>query len=164
MLARLHHFSGTQNQFGLCAVELTVKNHMTRTRMEACIMAEARVGVKVSDDRQTVTIEIGPTSSPSHPVGLDLNQLTTLIRLLGQARSRMVEGSQKLPLDGKTVETVIEPPWYVQVASIDGSLLAFDHPSYGPLAFAIPREDVARIAQTLNEHLALPSIDSKKPS
>ena len=132
--------------------------------MEACVMAEARVGVKVSDDRQTVTIEIGSTAGLSHPVALDLNQLTKLIRLLGQARSRMVEGSQKLPLDGKTVETVIEPPWYVQVAGIDGSLLAFDHPSYGPLAFAIPREDVARIVQTLNEHLALPSGKPKKPS
>jgi hypothetical protein len=127
-------------------------------------MAEARVGVKVSDDRQRVTIEIGSTEGPSNPVGLDLNQLTKLIQLLGQARSRMVESSPKKPLDGKTVETVTEPPWYVQVASIDGSLLAFDHPSYGPLAFAIPRGDVARIVQTLNEHLALPSGNPKKPS
>ena len=127
-------------------------------------MAEARIGVKVSDDRQAVTIEIGSTAGPSHPVALDLNQLTRLLQLLGQARSRMVEDTQKLPLDGKTVETVIEPPWYVQVASIDGSLLAFDHPSYGPLAFAIPRQDVARIVQVLSEHLALPSGDPRKPS
>jgi hypothetical protein len=127
-------------------------------------MAEARIGVKVSDDRETVTIEIGPTAGPSHPVALDLNQLTRLIQLLGQTRTRMVEGSQKLPLDGKTVETVIKPPWYVQVASIDGSLIAFDHPSYGPLAFAIPRADVARIVQVLNEHLALPPSDPKNPS
>jgi hypothetical protein len=127
-------------------------------------MAEARIGVKVSDDREAVTIEIGSTAGPSHPVALDLNQLTRLIQLLGQARTRMVEGSQKLPLDGKTVETVIKPPWYVQVASIDGSLIAFDHPSYGPLAFAIPRADVARIVQVLNEHLALPPCDPKKPS
>ena len=76
----------------------------------------------------------------------------------------MVEGSQKLPLDGKTVETVIEPPWYVQVASIDGSLLAFDHPAYGPLAFALPREDVVRIVRILSEHLALPAGHPGKPS
>jgi hypothetical protein len=132
--------------------------------MEACVMAEARVGVKVSDDRQTATIEIGSTAGPSHPVGLDLKQLTKVIQLLGQARSHMVEGSRKLPLDGETVETVIEPPWYVQVASIDGSLLAFDHPSYGPIAFAIPREDVVRIVRILNEHLALPSSRPDKPS
>jgi hypothetical protein len=163
-MAQFHHFSGKDNQFGLRPVDLTLLNYMTPMTMEACVMAEARVGVKVSDDRKTVTIEIGSTAGPSHPVGLDLNQLTKLIQLLGQARSRMVEGLQKLPLDGKTVETVIEPPWYVQVASIDGSLLAFDHPSYGPLAFAIPREDVVRIVRILNEHLALPTGRSDKPS
>lgn len=127
-------------------------------------MAEARVGVKVSDDRQTVTVEIGSTAGPSHPVALDLTQLTKVIQLLGQARSRIVEGSPKVPLDGKMVETVTEPPWYVQVASIDGSLLAFDHPSYGPVAFAIPRNDIVRIVRILNEHLALPASHTDKPS
>ncbi len=127
-------------------------------------MAGLRVGVKVADDRQSVTVEIGPAGGPSHPAALNLEQLTKLIQVLGQARSRMVEGSQKHPLDGRTVETVIEPPWYVQVASIDGSLLAFDHPSYGPVAFAIPRDDVIRIVRTLSEHLALPAGQTDKPS
>jgi hypothetical protein len=76
----------------------------------------------------------------------------------------MVEGSTKQPLDGKTVETVIDPPWYLQVASIDGSLLAFDHICYGPLAFALPRNDVAKILQILNAHLALPAGPQGKPS
>jgi hypothetical protein len=127
-------------------------------------MAEARVGIKVAEDRQTTTIEIGSVGGPSSPVELSVEQLTTVIKLLGQARSRMVDGSKKQPLDGKTVETVINPPWYLQVASIDGSLLAFDHPSYGPLAFAIPRNDVAKIVQILNAHLALPEPSQGKPS
>jgi hypothetical protein len=127
-------------------------------------MAEARVGIKVAEDGQTTTIEIGSVGGPSSPVELSLEQLTTVIKLLGQARSRMVDGSKKQPLDGKTVETVINPPWYLQVASIDGSLLAFDHPSYGPLAFAIPRNDVAKIVQILNAHLALPELSQGKPS
>jgi hypothetical protein len=127
-------------------------------------MAEARVGIKVAEDRQTTTIEIGSVGGPSSPVELSVEQLTTVIKLLGQARSRMVDGSKKQPLDGKPVETVINPPWYLQVASIDGSLLAFDHPSYGPLAFAIPRNDVAKIVQILNAHLALPEPSQGEPS
>ncbi|MBB4039349.1 hypothetical protein GGR34_000984 [Microvirga flocculans] len=127
-------------------------------------MPEMRIGVKVADDRGTVTIEIGSTESLASSFALNLDQLTKLIRLLGQARSRMVEGKPKEPLDGKTVETVFDPPWYVQVASIDGSLLAFDHPSYGPLAYAIPRADIARIVHTLTEHLALPAEQPDKPS
>jgi hypothetical protein len=127
-------------------------------------MGEAQVGVRVAEDRQTVTVEIGPVGEPSAPVGLNLGQLTKVIQVLGQARARMIEGAPKQPLDGKTVETVIEPPWYLQVANIDGSLLAFDHPSYGPIAFAIPRNDVARIVQILSAHLALPQTPSDKPS
>jgi hypothetical protein len=127
-------------------------------------MAEARVGVRVAEDRKTVTIEVGPGEGPSAPVGLDLEQLTKLIKLLGQARHRMMVGLKKQPLDGMTVETIVEPPWYVQVAAIDGSVLAFDHPSYGPVAFALPRDDVARIVRTLSAHLALPSAQTDKPN
>jgi hypothetical protein len=127
-------------------------------------MAEARVGVRVADDRQSVTIEIGPVAGLSEPIALDLEQLTKVIKLLGQARARMIEGAQKQPLEGKTVETVVEPPWYIQVAQIDGSLLAFDHPSYGPLAYAIPRADVVRIVDVLSKHLVLPASQQEKPS
>jgi hypothetical protein len=120
-------------------------------------MAQARVGVRVADDRKSVTIEIGPVDGPSSPVGLDLDQLTKVITLLGQARRRMLEGLWVEPLNGKTVETIFDPMWYAQVAQIDGSLLAFDHPSYGPVAFAIPRNDVAEIVRILSAHLALPA-------
>jgi hypothetical protein len=131
---------------------------------EASIMPEARVGVRVADDGQTVTIAIAPVGGPSSPVGLNLERLTKIINLLGQARARMVEGTPKQPLDGKTVETVTDPPWYIQVAAIDGSLLAFDHPAYGPVAFAFPREEIAKIVHTLRAHLALPAGQLEKPS
>ena len=125
-------------------------------------MAGLRVGVKVADDRQSVTIEIGPAGSPPHPAALNLEQLTKLIQVLGQARSRMVEGSPKHPLDGRTVETVIEPPWYIQVASINGSLLAFDHPSYGPVAFAIPRATLPTLPLSIQSRAS--SISRRCPS
>jgi hypothetical protein len=127
-------------------------------------MPEVRVGVRVDEDRQTTTIEIGPVGGASSPVALDLGQLTTLINLLGQARSRMVEGTPKQSLEGRAINTVIEPPWYIKVASIDGSLVAFDHPSYGPVAFELPKGDVTRIVKVLSAHLALPAGQQGKPS
>jgi hypothetical protein len=127
-------------------------------------MPEARVGVRVADDRQTVTVEIGPIEGPSVPVALNLEQLTKVINLLGQARMQMLEGLRIEPLDGTTVNTIGNPMWYVQVAKIDGSLLAFNHPAYGPVAFALPREDVARIVGILTNHLALPTGQPDKPS
>jgi hypothetical protein len=131
---------------------------------EAYPMAEVRVGIRVADDRRSVTIEIGPDGGPSSPVGLDLDQLSTLILLLGRARARMLEGTPKQPLHGREVETTIDPPWYIKVAAIDGSLLAFDHPSYGPVAFEIPREDVAKIVQALCAHLAMPAGQQGPPN
>jgi len=127
-------------------------------------MAQARVGVRVADDRRSVTVEIGPVDGPSAPVGLELDQLTKVINLLGQARRQMIRGLPAEPLAGKTVETILDPVWYAQVAQIDGSLLAFDHPAYGPLAFALPRNDVAEIVRILGAHLALPAMQSDKPS
>ncbi len=127
-------------------------------------MAQARVGVRVADDRKSVTLEIGPVDGPSSPVGLELEQLTKVINLLGKARRQMIRGLPAEPLAGKTVETILDPIWYAQVAQFDGSLLAFDHPAYGPVAFAIPRNDVAEIVRTLNAHLALPTVQTDKPS
>jgi hypothetical protein len=127
-------------------------------------MPEARVGVRVADDQQTTTVEIGAVGGPSSPVTLDLEQLTKLIDMLGQARFRMVVGKPKQLVDGIAIRTVIEPPWYIKVASIDGSLLTFGHPSYGPVAFELPRDDVTRIVKVLSAHLALPAGQQGKPS
>ncbi|MBL0403743.1 hypothetical protein JKG68_07190 [Microvirga aerilata] len=126
-------------------------------------MAQARVGVRVADDRKSVTLEIGPVDGPSSPVGLELEQLTKVINLLGKARRQMIGGLPAEPLAGKTVETILDPVWYAQVAQFDGSLLAFDHPAYGPLAFAIPRNDVAEIVRILSAHLALPADQPERP-
>jgi len=127
-------------------------------------VAEARIGVRVAEDRQSVTVELGPVGGASEPITLELEQLTKIIRLLGQARARMVEGTEKQALDGITVETVNDPPWHIQVAQFDGSLIAFDHPSYGPLAFAIHRTDVVNMVQVLTKHLQLPAGQPEKPS
>ena len=127
-------------------------------------MDQARVGVRVANDRRSVTIEIGPVAGLSSHMRLDLEQLTKVITLLGHARRRMLEGLRVEPVDGKTVETILDPIWYAPVAQIDGSLLAFDHPNYGPVAFALPRDDVAEIARILSAHLALPAIQTNKPS
>ena len=127
-------------------------------------MAEARVGIRIADDRRSAIIEIGPVDGPSSPVRLNLEQLTKVINLLGQARRRMLEGLRVEPLDGKTVETILDPIWYAQVTQSDGSLLAFDHPNFGPVAFAIPRNDVAEIVRILSAHLALPTVRTDRPS
>ncbi|UVF18086.1 hypothetical protein HPT29_016380 [Microvirga terrae] len=127
-------------------------------------MPEARVTVRVGDNRQSVTIEMGPVEGPSAAIALDLEQLTKVINSLGQARTQMVEGQRVEPLEGTKVKTIANPKWYIQEAPIDGSLLAFSHPAYGPMAFAIPRDEAAKIVGILTSHLSLPVCRQEKPN
>ncbi|PVE26204.1 hypothetical protein DC522_00060 [Microvirga sp. KLBC 81] len=68
----------------------------------------------------------------------------------------MLEGVPVPPLEGQDVETVYTPRCYIQVAKIDGSLIAFNHPAFGAVGFAVSRAEVADIVQVLSEHLKLP--------
>jgi hypothetical protein len=120
-------------------------------------MADLGVGVRLSDDRNVAELEIVVDDRPLEPVLMDLDQLTKFVTLLGEVRTRMLEGRPKMDLKGHEVRTVNHPHWVIQVAQIDGSLLAFDHPGFGPVGFAIPRSEVAEMVRVLNAHLALPS-------
>ncbi|MBQ0822218.1 hypothetical protein KBI52_18670 [Microvirga sp. HBU67558] len=127
-------------------------------------MPEARISVRVADNRQSVTVEMGPVEGLSARITLGLEQLTQVISSLGQARTQMVDGQRVEPLEGTKVQTIANPKWYIQVAPIDGSLLAFSHPAFGPIAFAIPREEVAQIVGVLTSHLSLPVCRQEKPN
>jgi hypothetical protein len=119
-------------------------------------MKQARLGIQISDDRKTVILEMAPEGETGSPVELTLEQLGKLITLLGKTRQRMIQGLPMPTLEGMMIETVYRPNWYIQVAKIDGSLLAFDHPSFGAVGFAIPKEEIADMVQILKGHLMLP--------
>ena len=121
-------------------------------------MGETQIGVQIDKERKTATIEIMAVGQPVSSMELSLDQLTKLIGLLGETRSRMLEGSPMRRLEGEFVRTITEPNWYIQMAKIDGSLLAFDHPAFGPISFAIPKREIAQIVRILNTHLALPAM------
>jgi hypothetical protein len=128
-------------------------------------MPKVQIGIQIADDRQTVAIEFMPEGQPPCPLDLSLDQLTGLIRLLGSARHKMVEGQPTPNLGGHEIDTVVGASWYIQTAQIDGSLLAFYHPAFGPVGFAIPKAEVAEIVRLLNNHLALPqAMSADRPS
>jgi hypothetical protein len=120
-------------------------------------VADLAIGIQLAGDRKAATIEFVVDGQPAKPVPVDLDQLTKLIAVLGDLRARMLEGRPRLKLEGKEVRTVTCPNWYIQVAQIDGSLLAFDHTAFGPVGFAIPKAEVAEMVRILNGHLAMPT-------
>jgi len=74
-------------------------------------MSEARIGIRIAEDRQSVVLEVAPKGERGTPVELSLEQFTNLIALLGEARHHMVEGRPVEPLEGKNVRTVMNPNW-----------------------------------------------------
>jgi hypothetical protein len=123
-------------------------------------MPELNVEIRLSDDREIAKITFAVDGRIAEPASLDLNQLSNLIAVLGEVRTRMLEGRRQMGLEGRNVRTVSHPNWYIQVAQIEGSLLAFDHPGFGPIGFAIPKSEVAEMVRILNTHLTMPSSPS----
>ncbi|MGO4572906.1 hypothetical protein [Microvirga sp. 2TAF3] len=115
-------------------------------------MPHADIGVRIADDGQTVAIQ--PVDETSHPIDLTLDQITSLITHLGEARRQMVQGQPSPSLTGATISTAANTSWYIQSYPNGGALFAFYHPSFGPVGFVLPRDQLSGVVQFLSEHLA----------
>lgn len=119
-------------------------------------MAESRMSVWVAEDRSRAELRLLPASGVSGTVPLTLDQLTTLILRLGQARSEMLAGKPVPPLEGTAIAPVFNTHWVVQPeAATEGSVIAFQHPAFGAVGFVLPPADVEKIVRALAAHLAM---------
>jgi hypothetical protein len=119
-------------------------------------MAEPRMSVTVSEDGTAARLTFLPASGVEGALDLTVEQLTTLIQALGTARARMLAGHSFPPLEGASVQAVVNPPWRVQPEALtEGSMLAFQHPGYGALGFVLQAADVEKMVRTLTNHLAM---------
>ncbi len=112
--------------------------------------------VSLSDDRAEATLEMLPASGMTGQITLTLEQITTLIARLGQARATMIGKVSPPPLEGVPLNPVFGTRWAVQPEALtEGSILAFQHPAYGPVAFVLPPTDVEKVVRTLTSHLGM---------
>ncbi len=130
-------------------------------------MPEARMKVSLSTDLKVASLELLPASGLQGEIALTLDQITTLIARLGQARATMVAKTAPPPLEGVPLNPVFGTRWAVQPEALtEGSILAFQHPAYGPVAFVLPPPDVEKLVRTLTTHLGMVHTGSepRKPS
>jgi hypothetical protein len=126
----------------------------TTPREGAIVADELKIDIAVAEDRSAATLRFRSQGGVEASVALTPERLTALIAALGQVRARMVGSISPPPMGGMEVATVLQPRWHVQPdPRRDGSLLAFLHPGFGPLAFSLPREDVQRLVEVLTKHL-----------
>ncbi len=95
--------------------------------------------VAVSKDTQNATLTLLPESGLDGEISLSLDQITQLIFGLGQARATMVQNLPIPPIEGVHFNPVFKTRWVVQPEALtEGSVIAFQHPAYGPVGFVLP--------------------------
>jgi hypothetical protein len=120
-------------------------------------MQDVEMTIQVAQDRTLTAIEIAPLGQAPHRLVLALDELDTLIRELGSARSKMVEGQSPPDFEGEevTISTVANAKWHIRAYPPTGALLAFYHPKFGPVGFTLARDQIARIVSFLTERFIL---------
>ncbi len=112
--------------------------------------------VAVSDDGQIASLALLPESGLEGKITLTLDQITQLITGLGQARAKMVRNLPVPPIEGAHFTPVYKTQWVVQPeAMTEGSVIAFQHPAYGPVGMVLPAAAVEKVVRALTVHLGM---------
>lgn len=126
-------------------------------------MEKKRLVCKFDSDAQKVELEFLPDSGVQGVMHLDETQFTKLIQQLGKVRSELVKNKPIPDLVGNEILAVFNTKWYVQPEGMtDGSLLAFQHPSFGSLGFVMPRDQVQHLVSLLSQQLQTPPLSEGK--
>ena len=124
--------------------------------------------VSVATDIQSATLSLLPESGLEGDISLNLDQITQLIFGLGQARAAMMEKYPVPPIEGAHFNPVFKTQWAVQPEALtEGSVIAFQHPAYGPVGFVLPPSTIEKVVRALTVHMGMihssPG-DGRKPS
>ena len=118
--------------------------------------AGPRLEVTVAEDVSHATLTFLPPSGLGGSLELSLSQITTLIQHLGNARSRLVANEPIPPITGAAINPVFATQWAVQPEALtEGSVIAFQHPAYGPVGFVLQAAEAQRVVRALTNHLAM---------
>lgn len=124
--------------------------------------------VSVTNDAQSATLTLLPESGLEGEISLTLDQITQLIFGLGQARATMMQKFPVPPIEGAHLNPVFQTQWVVQPEALtEGSVIAFQHPAYGPVGFVLPAEAVEKVVRALTVHMGMVHSDpgqGRKPS
>ena len=80
----------------------------------------------------------------------------SLIKGLGAVHSKMIEGRPFPELERERVDAVVNPRWYVSPQLMgEASALSFFHPSFGPVGFLVPIDQVERMISFLAKQVEI---------
>lgn len=114
----------------------------------------SKLDLSLSEDRTEIHMKVlEQDNQPAVDIALSLEDVTRLIQVLGQCRETMLEGRELPTIEGATFAPVTRTKWALQPeASTDGSVLAFQHPAFGPVGLVLPPADADRLMHGLQMH------------
>ena len=112
-----------------------------------------RMQVTRSEDGQKIILSFLDGSGLTGDISLDEAQLNQLITSLGMARTALLEKRPPAPIEGARFAPVYKTNWALQIDALtEGSLLAFQHPAYGPVGFVFTPSDAEQLLRGLQKH------------
>jgi hypothetical protein len=126
---------------------------------------KTRLETQISEDNSQVKITFLPESGASGSMNLSLDQLTIFIVALGTIRGEMMIDKPLPPFEAKSITSILNTLWYVKPEPLsEGTLLAFQHPYFGPVAFSIPRDQCSAMAKEMLNTLEVPVQSAGMPN
>lgn len=114
-----------------------------------------KIDFTLSEENQSVIMTLSEDETTDKPVSLPLSleQVTQLVHVLGHVRETLLKGSDVPPIEGARFVPVVRTRWALQPeASTDGSVMAFQHPAYGPVGLVLTPQDAERLMHGLQLH------------
>jgi alpha-D-ribose 1-methylphosphonate 5-phosphate C-P lyase len=123
------------------------------------------MSVSLVEDGTHARLNFLPASGLEGAIDLTLDQLTTLMNALGVARARLLANVPAPPLESAEIKAIVDPRWRVQPEALtEGSMLAFQHPAFGPVGFVLPAPEVEKLVRALSAHLGMIRSEPSRPT
>jgi hypothetical protein len=130
-------------------------------------MPELRMTTAISHDNSSVTVEFLPASGATGKLTLSAPQLLLLIQALGRVHANMIHDRPIPDFDVRQIDQIFNTKWSVLSETEklpEVSALAFYHPAFGPVCFAIPHEQAREIARLMSLQIEVAARNRPKPN
>ncbi|AQS89186.1 hypothetical protein A0U93_01450 [Neoasaia chiangmaiensis] len=112
--------------------------------------------VLLNDDGKNATLRFLEGSGIDGEIELSVEQITQLIASLGRTRQAMVGNLPPPPIEGAKFSPVYRTNWALQIDALtEGSMLAFQHPAFGPIGLVLAPPDAEQVIKGLQRHRAM---------
>jgi hypothetical protein len=127
----------------------------TEADMPGAQLSTDQMNVKLSDDKNYVTLGLVDQGKPANQVTIQADELSLMIAKLAEARAVMSAPISREPPQNCRELAAIDPIWRTNPPlhpDVNGVLLRLRHPGFGWLTFILPHHEAAALGKWLCDY------------